>query len=77
MFTYLYLLTSQSSPSIETTSFLFASGVHSFGVWSRCTECLFGLCRFVCFVLFFVVDCQADFDIDNVQRRELVNLYGV
>ena len=27
--------------------------------------------------LFFVVDCQADFDVYNVQRRELVNFYGV
>ena len=24
-----------------------------------------------------IVDCQADFDVDNVQRRELVNFYGV
>ena len=23
------------------------------------------------------VDCQADFDIDKIQRRELVNVYGV
>ena len=23
------------------------------------------------------VDCQADFDVDNVQRRELVMFYGV
>ena len=22
-------------------------------------------------------DCQADFDVDNVQRRELVDVYGV
>ena len=22
-------------------------------------------------------DCQADFDVDNVQRRELVKFYGV
>ena len=22
-------------------------------------------------------DCQVDFDVDNVQRRELVNFYGV
>ena len=26
---------------------------------------------------FFVVDSQADFAVDNVQRRELVNFYGV
>ena len=29
------------------------------------------------FVVVVVVDCQVDFDVDNVQRRELVNLYGV
>ena len=23
-----------------------------------------------------VLDCQADFDVDNIQCRELVNLYG-
>ena len=28
-------------------------------------------------ILFFFFDCQADFDVDNVQRRELVNCYGV
>ena len=28
-------------------------------------------------VVVVVVDCQVDFDVDNVQRRELVNLYGV
>ena len=33
---------------------------------------------FIVLVLFVVVvDCQADFDVDNVQRRELVNFYGV
>ena len=31
----------------------------------------------VLFLFFVVVDCQADFDVDNVQRRELVNFYGV
>ena len=25
----------------------------------------------------YFFDCQADFDVDNVQRRELVNIYGV
>ena len=25
----------------------------------------------------YFFDCQADFDVDNVQRRELVNVYGV
>ena len=29
------------------------------------------------FCVCVVVDCQADFDVDNVQRRELVNFYGV
>ena len=33
---------------------------------------------FIVLVLFFFFfDCQADFDVDNVQRRELVNFYGV
>ena len=32
---------------------------------------------FIVLVLFFFFFCQADFDVDNVQRRELVNLYGV
>ena len=33
---------------------------------------------FIVLVLFVVVvDCQADFDVDNVQRRELVKFYGV
>ena len=31
--------------------------------------CIYSPCAFF--------DCQADFDVDNVQRRELVNLYGV
>ena len=31
----------------------------------------------VLLVLVVVVGCQADFDVDNVQRRELVNFYGV
>ena len=26
-------------------------------------------------VLLLFLDCQADFDVDNVQRRELVNVY--
>ena len=30
---------------------------------------------FIVLVLFFY--CQADFDVDNVQRRELVIFYGV
>ena len=30
---------------------------------------------FIVLALFF--DCQADFDVDNVQRRELVIFYGV
>ena len=29
------------------------------------------------FLVLVVVGCQADFDVDNVQRRELVNVYGV
>ena len=29
------------------------------------------------FFFFFFFDCQAVFDVDNVQRRELVNFYGV
>ena len=33
--------------------------------------CIYSTCTFV------VVDCQADFDVDNVQRRELVHFYGV
>ena len=34
---------------------------------------------FIVIVLFFILFfyCQADFDVDNVQRRELVNFYGV
>ena len=28
-------------------------------------------------VVVVVVGCQADFGVDNVQRRELVNVYGV
>ena len=28
-------------------------------------------------VVVVVVRCQADFDVDNVQRRELVSFYGV
>ena len=41
--------------------------------------CIYSTCTFFFFVcLFFVVvDCQADFDVDNVQRRELVHFYGV
>ena len=35
-------------------------------IYSSCTSCSS-----------VVVGCQADFDVDNVQRRELVNLYGV
>ena len=27
--------------------------------------------------IYSIFDCQADFDVDNVQRRELVNFYGV
>ena len=34
--------------------------------------CIYSTCTF--FLLFFFFDCQADFDFDNVQRRELVNL---
>ena len=34
------------------------------------------MCAFIALVLFFF-GCRADFDIDNVQRRELVNFYGV
>ena len=30
---------------------------------------------FVCFFFFF--DCQVDFEVDNAQCRELINLYGV
>ena len=55
-----------------------------------CFVCLF--CLFVFFrpgffvililmyaftVLVLFLDCQADFAVDNVQRRELVNVYGV
>ena len=29
------------------------------------------------FIKLVFFDCQVDFDVDNVQRRELVNLYGV
>ena len=35
--------------------------------------CIYNTCTFVV----VVVDCQADFDFDNVQRRELVNIYEV
>ena len=31
--------------------------------------CIYSTCTFF--------DCQADFDVDNVQRRELVHFYGV
>ena len=31
--------------------------------------CIYSTCAFF--------DCQVDFDVDNVQRREFVNLYGV
>ena len=31
--------------------------------------CIYSTCTFL--------DCQADFDVDNVQRCELVNFYGV
>ena len=31
--------------------------------------CIYSTCTF-----FY---CQADFDVDNIQRRELVNFYGV
>ena len=31
--------------------------------------------EFIILVLFLY--CQVDFDVDNVQRRELVNFYGV
>ena len=31
--------------------------------------CIYSTCTF-----FY---CQADFDVDNIQRRELVNIYGV
>ena len=30
--------------------------------------CIYSTCTFF--------DCQADFDVDNVQRRELINVYG-
>ena len=52
------------------------------GVWVGGGGTLF--CRSVCFDIdvciystctFFY--CQADFDVDNVQRRELVIFYGV
>ena len=33
------------------------------------------MCAFIVHVLFF--DCQVDFDVDNVQRREFVDFYGV
>ena len=29
------------------------------------------------FIVLVLFDCQADFDVDNVQRRKLVNFYGV
>ena len=28
-------------------------------------------------LLLLLLRCQADFDVDNVQRRELVSFYGV
>ena len=31
--------------------------------------------EFIVLMLFFL-NCQVDFDVDNVQRRELVNIYG-
>ena len=34
--------------------------------------CIYSTCIFV-----VVVDCQPDFDVDNVQRCEHVNFYGV
>ena len=37
--------------------------------------CIYSTCTFVVVVV-VVVDCQADFDVDNVQRRELVNFTG-
>ena len=49
-----------------------------FSSWLFChfdiDVCIYSTCTFVVVV---VVDCQADFDVDNVQRRELVNFYGV
>ena len=34
--------------------------------------CIYCTCTF-----FFFFDCQVDFDVDNVQRREFVDFYGV
>ena len=39
--------------------------------------CAFLIVMIVLVLFVVVVDCQADFDVDNVQRCELVNLYGV
>ena len=46
---------------------------------SKWTGSFFFFCVFFFLLIlaFFVVDCQADLDVDNVQRRELVNFYGV
>ena len=34
------------------------------------------MCAFIVLVL-FLFDCEMDFDVDNVQRCQLVNFYGV
>ena len=36
--------------------------------------CIYSTCTFLFLI---VVGCQGDFDVNNVQRRELVNFYGV
>ena len=38
---------------------------------------MYASCFFFFFCFFCFFDCQADFDVDNVQRRELVIFYGV
>ena len=32
--------------------------------------------QYLYFLVVVVVDCQADLDVDNVQRRQLVHFYG-
>ena len=63
------------SPPPPFFSFFFLSS------WIFVVVILILMYAFIVLVLFVVVvvvvDCKADFDVDNVQRRELVNFYGV
>ena len=58
---------------VRIYSFFYPSAVVVVSSWLFChfdiDVCIYSSCTFF--------DCQADFDVDNVQRRELVNVYRV